>query len=93
MDAVRRTEQHLQETEFDGFTDICLISNKTFNKSVVLDLEFFLIKYMGAEGSKELINGNAGVVNHNYFYREAYEDDFMRMISRIYGKFLLSVAL
>lgn len=76
LDAVRRTEQHLQETEFEGFTDICLISNKTFNKSVVLDLESFLIKYMGAEGSKELINGNAGVVNHNYFYREAYEDDF-----------------
>ena len=76
LDAVRRTEQHLQETEFEGFTDICLISNKTFNKSVVLDLESFLIKYMGAEGSKELINGNAGIVNHNYFYKEAYEDDF-----------------
>lgn len=76
LDAVRRTEQHLQETAFEGFTDICLISNKTFNKSVVLDLESFLIKYMGAEGSRELINGNAGVVNHNYFYKEAYEDDF-----------------
>ncbi len=76
LDAVRRTEQHLQETAFEGFTDICLISNKTFNKSVVLDLESFLIRYMGAEGSRELINGNAGVVNHNYFYKEAYEDDF-----------------
>lgn len=76
LDAVRRTEQHLQEIEFAGFTHICLISNKTFNKSVVLDLESFLIKYMSAEGSRELINGNAGIVNHNYFYREAYEDDF-----------------
>ena len=76
LDAVRRTEQHLQEIEFARFTHICLISNKTFNKSVVLDLESFLIKYMSAEGSRELINGNAGIVNHNYFYREAYEDDF-----------------
>lgn len=76
LDAVRRTEQHLQEPEFDEFTNICLISNKTFNKSVILDLESFLIKYMGSEGSKELTNGNAGVVNHNYFYKEAYEDDF-----------------
>lgn len=76
LDAVRRTEQHLQEIEFNDFTDICLISNKTFNKSVVLDLESFLIKYMGSEGSRELVNGNAGVVNHNYFYKEAYEDDF-----------------
>jgi hypothetical protein len=76
LDAVRRTEQHLAEDEFKEFTDICLISDKTFNKSVILDLESFLIKYMSADKSKILINGNAGVVEHNYFYREAYEDDF-----------------
>lgn len=76
LDAVRRTEQHIKEPEFDDFKYICLISNKTFNKSVVLDLESFLIKYMGADGKRKLINGNAGVVDHNYFYKEAYEDDF-----------------
>lgn len=76
LDAVRRTEQHMQEASFDDFTSVCFISNKTFNKSVILDLESFLIKYMSAEGSKILTNGNAGVLDHNYFYREAYEDDF-----------------
>lgn len=76
LDAVRRTEQHLQEDGFKNFTDICLISSKTYNKSVILDLESFLIKYMSADKSKQLINGNAGVVDHDYFYREAYEDDF-----------------
>lgn len=76
LDAVRRTEQHLQEPEFNEFSSICLISNKTFNKSVILDLESFLIKYMSADGTKELTNGNAGVVDHNYFYKEAYVDDF-----------------
>lgn len=76
LDAVRRTEQHIKEPEFDDFKYICLISNKTFNKSVVLDLESFLIKYMSADGKRKLINGNAGVVDHNYFYKEAYEDDF-----------------
>ena len=76
LDAVRRTEQHLQEPEFVGFSKICLISNITFNKSVILDLESFLIKYMSADGSKELTNGNAGVVDHNYFYKEAYTEDF-----------------
>lgn len=76
LDLVRRTEQHLSEREFMEFTDICMISDKTFNKSVILDLESFLIKYMSADDSKELINGNAGVANHNYFYKEAYEDDF-----------------
>lgn len=76
LDAVRRTEQHLQDDAFNNFTDICLISDKTYNKSVILDLESFLIKYMSAEESKKLINGNAGIVDHDYFYREAYEDDF-----------------
>ena len=76
IDAVRRTEQHRKESEFRIFTNLCLISNKTFNKSVILDLESYLIKYMSADASKELINGNAGVAEHNYFYKEAYEDDF-----------------
>ena len=76
LDAIRRTEQHREEDEFDEFTSICFISNKTFNKSVILDLESFLIKYISADGTKKLTNGNAGVVDHNYFYKEAYEDDF-----------------
>lgn len=79
LDAVRRTEQHLQEREFDDFSEICLISNKTFNKSVILDLESFLIKYMSADGKRELTNGNAGVVDHNYFYKDAYTDDFIEI--------------
>jgi len=83
LDAVRRTEQHLQEDEFNRFTDICLISSKTYNKSVILDLESFLIKYMSAEESKKLINGNAGVVDHDYFYREAYEDDFREIWKKL----------
>ena len=77
LDLARRTEQHLLEQQFEDFTDICLISDKTYNKSVILDLESFLIKYIGADGSKKLINGNAGVVDHDYFYKEAYEDDFL----------------
>ena len=28
------------------------------------------------KGGKTLINGNSGIVNHNYFYKEAYSDEF-----------------
>ena len=76
LDAVRRTKQHLAEDAFKDFSSICLISGRTFNKSVILDLESYLIKYIGAEGSKALINVNPGIVDHDYFYKEAYEDDF-----------------
>ena len=93
LDAVRRTEQHLAEDEFKEFTDICLISNKTFNKSVILDLESFLIKYMSADKSKTLINGNAGVVEHNYFYKEAYEDDFKEIWKILLEKGIVSQSI
>lgn len=93
LDAVRRTEQHLKEIEFEEFTEICLISDKTFNKSVILDLESFLIKYMSADGSKTLTNGNAGVVEHNYFYKEAYEDDFMEIWNALIKNKVVSKSL
>ena len=79
LDAVRRTEQHFGEKEFDEFEEICFISGMTFNKSVALDLESFLIKYMSADNLRKLTNGNAGVVDHDYFYREAYEDEFRQI--------------
>ena len=93
LDAVRRTEQHSEENEFDDFTSICFISNKTFNKSVILDLESFLIKYISADGSKKLINGNAGVVDHNYFYKEAYEDDFKYIWNALIEKGIVSKSI
>ena len=76
IDLVRRTSQHLDDAKFDSFTNICLISDMSFNKSVILDLESFLIKYMSADGSRKLINGNAGITDHNYFYKQAYEAEF-----------------
>ena len=58
-----------------------------------MDLEAFLIKYMGADGAKALTNGNAGVVDHNYFYKEAYEDDFKEIWSQLLSIGLVSKSL
>ena len=93
LDAIRRTEQHKAEAQFNEFTNICFITNKTFNKSVALDLESFLIKYISADGTKELINGNAGIVDHNYFYKEAYEDDFKEIWNYLIEKRIVSKTL
>lgn len=93
LDAVRRTEQHMLEPEFNDFSSICLIGNKTFNKSVILDLESFLIKYMSADGSRELTNGNAGVVDHNYFYKEAYAEDFKEVWKELKEKGIVQKSL
>lgn len=93
LDLVRRTEQHLADKDFDKFTDICLISDMSFNKSVILDLESYLIKYVSADGTKRLTNGNAGIVDHNYFYREAYEEEFAEIWDGLLQKGIVSKSI
>ncbi len=74
LDGIRRTRQHLEEDSDTEYKLICMVSDKDFNKSVILDMESFLIKYMSADGRFKLQNGNAGVADHNYFNREIYQD-------------------
>ncbi len=76
LDGIRRTKQHLEEEADTEYKLICMMTDKNFNKSVALDMESFLIKYMGADGKFRLRNGNAGIVDHNYFNRDIYRDEF-----------------
>ena len=76
VNVARRTEQHLGNAAKQNLTEIRIISDKDFNKSVVLDLESFLIKHMAADGKYKLINGNNGIQDHDYYERSRYEDEF-----------------
>ena len=76
VNAARRTEQHLANSAKQKLTEIRIITDKDFNKSVVLDLESYLIKHMGADGKYKLLNGNNGIQDHDYYERSAYEDKF-----------------
>ena len=49
---------------------INIISDEKFNKSAILDLEAFLIKYMSADKKFILQNGNGGLQNHNYYQKD-----------------------
>lgn len=79
LDAIERTRQHLAEPEHNHLKNICVITDSTYNKSVILDLESFLIKYMGAEGTYRLQNGNEGVQDHNYYQRQNYNENFQEV--------------
>lgn len=76
LSASRRIEQHLQNEDRRRLTEIRLITDETFNKSVILDLESFLIRYMSADGRFSLQNGNNGLRNHEYYERSTYEKEF-----------------
>lgn len=77
VDAYHRFAQHYDNPERRSLTDARIISSETFNKSVILDLESFLISHISADGRfKKLQNGNAGQQQHNYYQRDMYEKQF-----------------
>lgn len=71
-----RSNQHLANKVRRNLKNISIIADDTFNKSSILDLESFLIKYMSADRKFKLQNGNSGLQNHNYYQREMYEKKF-----------------
>ena len=83
VNAARRTEQHLGNSAKQSLTEIRIITDKDFNKSVVLDLESYLIKHMAADGKYRLLNGNNGIQDHDYYERTAYEDKFRTIWNKL----------
>ncbi len=76
VNAYIRAKQHLDNPRRRILNLISIISSEKFNKSVILDLEAFLIKYMSADQKFKLQNGNGGLQYHDYYQREMYESKF-----------------
>jgi len=76
LDASVRSAQHWQNPERQKLTEINLITDEDYNKSVILDLEAYLIKHMSADDKFVLQNGNMGLHLHNYYRRAEYQKQF-----------------
>ena len=83
VNAARRAEQHLGNNQKKNLTEIRIITDKDFNKSVILDLESYLIKHMAADGKYSLINGNNGIQDHDYYNRSEYENGFKSIWNKL----------
>ena len=83
LNAGKRAAQHWQNKERKHLKTIHIMTDDTFNKSVILDLEAFLIKYMSADGKYILQNGNAGLSNFDYYSRKEYEDEFLKIWEKL----------
>ncbi len=71
-----RAKAHLDNQERKKLTTIDLISDELFNKSAVLDIEAKLIEYMSSDQKYTLLNGNRGIIGHNYYDKERYTSFF-----------------
>lgn len=87
IDTNSRIFTHLQTPNKQNLKEAHLISSRKFNKSVTLDIESNLIKYLHADGKYKLLNGNLGLANHSYFQREElYWDMFKNIWNGLIGK-------
>lgn len=71
-----RMRQHLARKGEAGFRSVRVIVDDTFNKSVCLDLESFLIRMFAGDGRFELDNANVGLTESNYYQRDEYRERF-----------------
>ena len=79
LNAGKRAAQHWQVKERQRLKTIHIMTDDTFNKSVILDLESLLIKYVSADGRYKLQNGNTGLSNFDYYDRQGYEKEFEKI--------------
>ena len=79
VNAVVRTKQHLANPKKQHLTEIHIISDDDYNKSVILDLEAYLIKHLSGERKYNLLNENHGMQDHDYYERSKYESEFKKI--------------
>jgi DUF2075 family protein len=83
LNADKRMRQHLGSPEKEGLRTIRVIIDETFNKSVCLDLESYLIRLFAGDGSYRVLNGNAGITDADYFDRAKYSETFREVFDQL----------
>ncbi len=83
LDATSRMRQHLANPAKRGFSAVRVVLDETFNKSVCLDLESFLINALSGDGRLNITNLNAGIVDRDYFDRERYRRSFREIFDQL----------
>lgn len=81
--ALSRMRQHLARADRSHLTSVRVVVDESFNKSVCLDLESFLIGRFSGDGKYEVINANAGMIGSDYYQRENYRQEFERIFDQL----------
>lgn len=69
--------QHLGSAKkHEGLESVRVVVDERFNKSVCLDLESHLIRWLHGDGHFHILNGNEGLTDAQYFDRELYRESF-----------------
>lgn len=83
LNAAARMRQHFASPEKQHLNTIRVIVDKTFNKSVCLDLESYLIRMLAGDGSYRVLNRNDGITEADYFDRDRYRETFREVFDQL----------
>lgn len=86
----KRMRQHLASPAKNGLSDIRVVIDERYNKSVCLDLESHLIRWFHGDGQYELLNGNDGLTDARYYDRELYRQSFRDVFEALRAEGLFS---
>ncbi|MGC2865421.1 DNA/RNA helicase domain-containing protein [Corynebacterium glutamicum] len=76
-------KQHLDGKKEHDLKAVRVVLDDTFNKSVCLDLESFLISLAFGDGRNEVLNRNMGISDADYFGRDTYRDTFQEIFEEL----------
>lgn len=73
----QRMRQHLEGPKgVVGLESVRVVLDDRFNKSVCLDLEAHLIRWFHGDGQYDVLNGNDGLTDAQYYNRDLYRESF-----------------
>ena len=81
--AAARMRQHFDSPEKKHLRTIRVIVDETFNKSVCLDLEAYLIRMLAGDGSYRVLNRNDGITEADYYDRGHYRESFLEVFDQL----------
>lgn len=84
--AEARIRQHLASADKKHLRNVHVVVDATFNKSVCLDLESYLIRMLAGDGACQVLNRNCGIIDADYYERELYRESFSEIFERLRGE-------
>lgn len=90
LNAASRLGQHLENETKQDLETAWVVINERFNKSACLDLESYLIRLFAGDGRFQVLNGNAGVTDADYYGRDDYRDEFRAIFDKLMAEGLFT---